>query len=120
MIRIQLGDIFGSSAKPEVRSVDGFQGREKEAVVLSLVRSNSKGEVGFLKESRRLNVAVTRAKRHMCLICNAETVSHDPTIKTLIDHIESEGEVRSAMQYQHKLADLDIRRLDGMELILKD
>ena len=48
-------------------------GREKEAVVLSLVRSNSKVEVGFLKESRRLNVAVTRAKRHMCLICNAET-----------------------------------------------
>ena len=47
-------------------------------------------------------------------------MSHDPAIKSLIDHIESEGEVRSAMQYQHKLSDIDIRRPEGMELILKD
>ena len=67
--------------KLEIRSVDGFQGREKEAVVLSLVRSNAKGEVGFLAESRRLNVAVTRARRHVAVICNAETVSRDPFLK---------------------------------------
>ena len=52
-----------------------LQGREKEAVVLSLVRSNKQREVGFLADKRRLNVAVTRARRHIALICDSETVS---------------------------------------------
>jgi DNA polymerase alpha-associated DNA helicase A len=59
----------------ELGSVDGFQGREKEAIVLSTVRSNSEGEVGFLGEKRRLNVAMTRAKRHLCVIGDSETMS---------------------------------------------
>lgn len=50
----------------EVMSVDGFQGREKEAIVISLVRSNAKRSVGFLSEARRMNVAVTRGRRHAC------------------------------------------------------
>ena len=77
----------------EMGSVDGFQGREKEAVLLSLVRSNSEHEVGFLAEKRRLNgqshivcttiferiliaflVAMTRPKRHLCIIGDSETV----------------------------------------------
>ncbi|KAI7894415.1 P-loop containing nucleoside triphosphate hydrolase protein [Mucor mucedo] len=58
----------------EVGTVDGFQGREKEAILLSLVRSNDSGEVGFLAEKRRLNVAMTRAKRHLCVICDSETL----------------------------------------------
>lgn len=49
----------------EIGTVDGMQGREKEAVIISLVRSNDQREVGFLKEKRRLNVAMTRAKRHL-------------------------------------------------------
>ena len=50
----------------EIDSVDGFQGREKEAVVLSLVRSNSKGEIGFLSDVRRMNVALTRTAQAAC------------------------------------------------------
>ena len=49
----------------EIDSVDGFQGREKEAVVISLVRSNPKGEIGFLADVRRMNVAMTRARRKL-------------------------------------------------------
>ncbi|KAE8330042.1 P-loop containing nucleoside triphosphate hydrolase protein [Aspergillus sergii] len=59
----------------ELGSVDGFQGREKEAVVVSLVRSNSENEVGFLGEKRRLNVAMTRPKRHLCVCGDSETIS---------------------------------------------
>lgn len=59
----------------EVGSVDGFQGREKEAVVVSLVRSNGEGEVGFLGEKRRLNVAMTRPKRQLCVVGDSETVA---------------------------------------------
>lgn len=58
----------------ELGSVDGFQGREKEAVIVSLVRSNQEREVGFLAEKRRLNVAMTRARRHLCVIGDGETV----------------------------------------------
>ncbi|PTU19896.1 hypothetical protein P175DRAFT_0439566 [Aspergillus ochraceoroseus IBT 24754] len=59
----------------ELGSVDGFQGREKEAVIVSLVRSNSEQEVGFLGEKRRLNVAMTRPKRHLCVCGDSETIS---------------------------------------------
>lgn len=59
----------------ELGSVDGFQGREKEAVIVSTVRSNSEGGVGFLGEKRRLNVAMTRPKRHLCVVGDSETIS---------------------------------------------
>jgi DNA polymerase alpha-associated DNA helicase A len=59
----------------ELGSVDGFQGREKEAVVVSTVRSNPEHEVGFLGEKRRLNVAMTRPKRHLCVVGDSETIS---------------------------------------------
>ncbi|KAL2312007.1 DNA polymerase alpha-associated DNA helicase A [Schizosaccharomyces pombe] len=58
----------------EMGSVDKVQGREKEAIVFSLVRSNDVREVGFLAEKRRLNVAITRPKRHLCVIGDSNTV----------------------------------------------
>ncbi|POS84453.1 hypothetical protein EPUL_002729, partial [Erysiphe pulchra] len=58
----------------ELGSVDGFQGREKEAVIISLVRSNSKREVGFLGDKRRINVAMTRPKRLLTVIGDSETL----------------------------------------------
>ena len=61
--------------KCEVSTVDGFQGREKEVIVISMVRSNVKGEVGFLRNERRMNVAVTRARKLWVLISDVEWVS---------------------------------------------
>ena len=69
----------------EVRTVDGYQGREKEVVVVSLVRSNPSGAVGFLEESRRLNVDVTRARRCAIIIGDAMTLATDPAIASLVD-----------------------------------
>jgi ATP-dependent RNA/DNA helicase IGHMBP2 len=89
--------------KLEIRSVDGFQGGEREAVILSLVRSSGRGGtdgIGFLKDNRRQNVAVTRAKRHLAVICDSETVSQSKFIATLIAWIEKHGEQRSALEYQ--------------------
>ncbi|KYO41590.1 DNA-binding protein SMUBP-2 [Alligator mississippiensis] len=83
----------------EIKSVDGFQGREKEAVILSFVRSNRKGEVGFLAEDRRINVAVTRARRHVAVVCDSRTVSNQVFLKRLVDYFGEHGEVRTAFEY---------------------
>jgi superfamily I DNA and/or RNA helicase len=62
----------------EIDSVDGFQGREKEAIIISLVRSNPQGEIGFLSDVRRMNVAMTRARRKLLIIGNSATLSTHP------------------------------------------
>ena len=80
----------------EIRSVDGFQGREKEVVILSLVRSNDKQNLGFLVEKRRLNVGVTRAKRQLVLICDSSTVCHDEFLGKFISHMRDHGVVEEA------------------------
>ena len=79
----------------EVATVDASQGREAEAVIVSLVRSNRRRAVGFLADARRLNVAVTRASRHLALVCDPTTVGSDPLLATLLDHVAALGEWRA-------------------------
>ncbi|NXK68915.1 SMBP2 protein, partial [Sylvietta virens] len=88
-----------SQPELEIKSVDGFQGREKEAVILSFVRSNRKGEVGFLAEERRINVAVTRARRQVAVVCDSHTVGSQPFLRRLLRHLSQRGLVRSAFEY---------------------
>ncbi|KAL4894444.1 P-loop containing nucleoside triphosphate hydrolase protein [Aspergillus ambiguus] len=79
----------------ELGSVDGFQGREKEAVVVSLVRSNSEHEVGFLGERRRLNVAMTRPRRHLCICGDSETISRGSGfLKRWMSFLEEHADLR--------------------------
>ncbi|CEJ94995.1 Putative DNA-binding protein smubp-2 [[Torrubiella] hemipterigena] len=81
----------------ELGSVDGFQGREKEAVIVSLVRSNSEGEVGFLGEKRRLNVAMTRPKRSLTVIGDSETVRRGSAfLKKWMEFLEEHADLRYA------------------------
>jgi superfamily I DNA and/or RNA helicase len=82
----------------EIDSVDGFQGREKEAVVLSLVRSNRDGEVGFLADVRRMNVALTRARRKLLIIGDSATLSAHPFYQSLFGYLESIGAYRSVWE----------------------
>ncbi|WRT66637.1 uncharacterized protein IL334_003596 [Kwoniella shivajii] len=80
-----------------IGSVDGLQGQEREAIILSLVRSNPTGEVGFLGEYRRLNVAMTRAKRQLCVVGDSSTVGKGSKyLKKWMDWLESEADVRWA------------------------
>lgn len=79
--------------KIEVGTVDGFQGREKEVIIFSAVRSNDKREIGFLSDYRRLNVAITRAKRQLIFIGDCKTLHADELFKELISYFEEEGYV---------------------------
>ena len=75
----------------EVDTVDGFQGREKEAVFISLVRSNDRGRIGFLRDRRRFNVALTRAKRKVVLVGDPTTLERAPIYEKFREYARSEG-----------------------------
>ncbi|MBQ6512662.1 IGHMBP2 family helicase [Methanobrevibacter sp.] len=83
--------IIQNETPVEVKTVDGFQGREKEIIIISTVRSNDNGNIGFLSDLRRLNVAITRAKRKLIIIGNRETLKNNPTYARLIDFVEDEN-----------------------------
>jgi hypothetical protein len=82
----------------EVDTVDGFQGREKEAVVVSLVRANDAGEVGFLSDVRRMNVALTRARRKLVVVGDGATVARHPFYEAFLRHAQESGAWRSAWE----------------------
>ncbi len=82
-----------------VNSIDGFQGQESDVIYISLVRSNSAGEIGFLADERRLNVAMTRAKKKLVIIGDMSTLSQNKLFHTLADHVEATGSYKSAWEY---------------------
>lgn len=86
----------GLGAELEISTVDGFQGREKEAVVFSAVRAGA--ELGFVADTRRANVAVTRARRHFALVCDPDTLRRDPLLARLVLHFEDCGVYEMAEQ----------------------
>lgn len=83
----------------DIATVDGFQGQERDMMVLSLTRSNDSSSIGFLSEYRRTNVAMTRARKHLLLVGDGATLGADPFFAALLDRAEAEGRYKSAWEY---------------------
>ncbi len=78
-----------------INTVDGFQGQERDIVLISLVRSNAAGDIGFLKDLRRMNVAITRARMKVIILGDVKTLTRHPFYKRLWDYVE-----RARQRYQ--------------------
>jgi len=83
----------------DVDTIDSFQGQERDLIYILLVRSNAKGEIGFLNDYRRMNVAMTRAKKKLVIIGDSATIGNDPYYQQFIDYVEKEGAYKTAWEY---------------------
>ncbi len=99
--RAQAERLAEKLGRPEVEvdTVDAFQGREKDVVLLSLVRSNEKQQLGFLEDLRRINVALTRARRHLFVVGDSATLSAHRFYAELVEHAQASGGYRSAWEW---------------------
>jgi superfamily I DNA and/or RNA helicase len=82
----------------DVDTIDGFQGREKEAVLISLVRSNPSGAIGFLGDIRRMNVALTRARRKLIVVGDSATISTHEFYGRLLEYMEQQCAYRTVWE----------------------
>ncbi|MDO5571620.1 MAG: AAA domain-containing protein [Bacteroidales bacterium] len=76
-----------------INSVDGFQGQERDVILISMVRGNDDGKIGFLNDLRRMNVAITRARLKLIILGDASTLSHNKFYKSLYEHIDKYGKI---------------------------
>jgi ATP-dependent RNA/DNA helicase IGHMBP2 len=93
--------VLGSFTNIRVKTVDGFQGREKDIICLSLVRSNNQNEIGFLNDIRRMNVAITRAKKKLVIVGDSATICVHKYYSNLLDHCQAKGYYSSAYEYMY-------------------
>lgn len=108
LITDKLSEIYGQQCNAldfiEIDSVDGFQGKEKDLIILSCVRSNNQRDIGFMRDDRRLNVALTRARRGLIVIGNADTLSGgDKLWANFIAFMRNSGRVVDAANIEQHL-----------------
>ncbi|WP_346237122.1 AAA domain-containing protein [Niabella insulamsoli] len=82
-----------------VSTIDSFQGQEKTVIILSLVRSNDRCEIGFLKDYRRMNVAMTRAQKQLIVIGDSATIGADNFYKKFLNYVEASGTYRTVWEF---------------------
>merc|ERR1712080_359050 len=94
-----LREMFSDISTLDISTVNGFQGCEKELIIISFVRSNPEKKVGFLSEIRRINVTVTRAKRCCFVIGDVETLSSDENLKSFVEYCQRQSVIVDAEKY---------------------
>lgn len=82
-----------------INTIDGFQGQEKDVIYISLVRSNGKGEIGFLSDYRRMNVAMTRARKQLIIVGDSATIGSSEFYQSFLEYCEKVGGYRTAWEY---------------------
>ncbi len=82
-----------------INTIDGFQGQERDIIYISLVRSNAKGEIGFLSDYRRMNVAMTRAKKKLIVIGDSATICNQSFYDDFIKYVETKATYRTAWEF---------------------
>lgn len=83
----------------DINTIDAFQGQERDVIYISLVRSNSKAEIGFLNDYRRMNVAMTRARKLLVIVGDSATVGADNFYQKLLEYCENNGGYQTAWEY---------------------
>ncbi len=96
---LETDEQLPSSLDLSVKTIDGFQGQERDVVYISLVRSNNRSEIGFLKDYRRMNVALTRARKQLVVIGDSATIATDPFYSGFIEYVEKNGCYQTAWEY---------------------
>ncbi len=87
-------------AAMRISTIDSFQGQEQHTIILSLVRSNDTGEIGFLKDYRRMNVAITRAKENLFVIGDSATIGGDSFYHSFLSYVEKFGNYRTVWEFE--------------------
>lgn len=83
----------------QIKTIDGFQGEERDVIYISLVRSNERQEIGFLGDLRRMNVAITRAKKKLVIIGDSATIGANPFYKSFLEYCDKHGLYRTAWEW---------------------
>lgn len=97
--RSQLSEIQQNILNEDCNTVDSFQGQERDIIIISLVRSNENGEIGFLSDYRRMNVAMTRAKKKLIVIGDSATLGQDKFYNDFLDFVEQKASYRTAWEF---------------------
>ncbi len=95
----KLEEEFAHEKNVVVNTIDSFQGQERDVIYISLVRSNTNGEIGFLKDYRRMNVAMTRARKKLIVVGDSATLGMDKFYASFLEFVESSGGYRTAWEY---------------------
>lgn len=92
-------DALLSTLPLTINTIDGFQGQERDVVYLSLVRSNAKGQIGFLQDFRRMNVAMTRARKLLVVVGDSATIASHEFYRSFLDYVDRKGYYQTAWEY---------------------
>lgn len=98
-LQTHFGEELKSSYLININTIDSFQGQERDVIYISMVRSNDEGTIGFLSDLRRMNVAMTRAKKKLVIIGDSATLANHQFYQDLLSYIEEIGAYKSAFEY---------------------